>query len=71
MTIEEVREHIMDHLAEIAPLFTEDARLTFIMHVPGQPKAEMLITTGEVIDILETVKRTMARVPSAESVRRI
>ncbi len=60
--VELVRHEVMCHLGELSQLFKPDCKLTFIMHVPGAPDREMLITTGDHLDeLLAVIERSKAR----------
>jgi len=51
---------IRSHLLEMEPLFVEDAELTFVMRVPGQDTAYMIVGNddlGELAVLLDRVSR--------------
>ncbi len=53
-----VIERINMALDDIAPLFRPGSQLTFIMHTPGQPNQELIVTTTpNVIELAAVINR--------------
>ncbi len=56
--VEFVREQIEAALDELSILFRPGSELTFIMHTPGKPDQEIIVTTAQNLDeVIETIKR--------------
>lgn len=49
---ERVKAAVTQRLNELFPLFVDEARLTFIMRVPGSPDMHMIITNDDNLDEL-------------------
>ena len=58
-----VREQVGEMLAEAAELFVPEARLTFIMRVPGKPGTYLVLTDDPDLPEVSRVMLESQRVP--------
>jgi len=61
MTIEEILKEIETTLNDLRPMFVDKAELTFIMRLPGNDNADMVVTDDDLSELRELIERSMMR----------
>jgi hypothetical protein len=52
---------VQDALNELGDEFVEGAQLTFIMRMPGNTEAEMVVTNDDLDEVIATLERSKNR----------
>lgn len=56
-----VGEAVEDALCFLAEMFKPECKLTFIMRVPGNDEADMVVTSDENEELAKVIERTIER----------
>ena len=59
--LERTYESVVALLLEAEPLFIPEAKLTFVMRVPGNTEAEMVVSGDDLTEVEATVRRCRER----------
>lgn len=61
MTVEEVHEIVTAALNDLQPLFIDKAELTFIMRLPNDGNADMVVTNDNLVKLRDVIDRSIQR----------
>ena len=60
-SVDDVHEIVGFHMAELANLFQPEAKLTFIMRLPGNTESELFISDDNPADVAALAHRMIER----------